>query len=272
MKAIWLSVLALVAGTAGAQTKFAYEAAAIKPFNSVENRMSFRVDAGIFEASGVRLEDLVRFAYGKNSFGATGEDVIGMPAELKDKRWDVRAKADEETVEALKKLKPEDQRKASRDMMMALLDDRFHLKSHLETKDAPVLFLVVAKGGPKLKEVAKDADAPDGRKDANGDPARGSISVRNGVMEATDVPITALVSLLEGQMQRKVEDHTGLKGAYDITLRWRPESGGGKAAGDDENLPALETAIQEQLGVKLENGRGDVERVVIDHAELPSEN
>jgi uncharacterized protein (TIGR03435 family) len=262
-------VVIAASAVAGAQTpKYAYEATVITPFDSVENRISFHMNLDNFEASGFTLQMLVQFAYGKTF----GDEVTGIPPELKGKRWSIHAKADAETAEAIKKLKLEDSTKAEREMLLGMLEDRFKLKSHMTTKEGPVYMLVPAKGGPKLTEVAKDADAASGPKDADGKPKGGSIETRNGLVEASNIPIAGLTSLLQNQLQRKVEDHTGLKGRYDFTLRWSGEGEGGKAAGEDDNAPALETAIQEQLGFKLENGRGPVDVIVVDHAEMPGEN
>lgn len=266
---VWAVGLLLMGATlvAGAQMpKYTYETAVINPNNSITGGWNVDSGGGRFNGTGLKLEDLVRFAYGK----MFGEEVTGIPATLKDKRWDVRAKADAETTEAIHKLKPADSDRADQAMMMALLEERFKLKSHIVTRDGTVLLLVPTKSGLKLTQVVKDVDSPEGPKNEDGSP-KGSLSIHNGVLIGENAPMEVLASALEGQVQRQVQDRTGLKGRYDFTLKWRADDGG-KAAGLDDSPPSLETALQEQLGLKLESGRGKVEAIVVDSAEMPSEN
>jgi uncharacterized protein (TIGR03435 family) len=155
-------------------------------------------------------------------------------------------------------------------MVRALLEDRFQLKVHRETKEMPVYALVAAKDGPKLS-VAADTSVHGGR-------------TPPGAWNLKNVGTADLVKYLSQQLSRTVIDETGLSGHYDVKLEWKPErgEGGPEALGlppafDTASPPAstgrsIFTAIQEQLGLKLESTKGPVEMVVIDHAEKPSAN
>jgi uncharacterized protein (TIGR03435 family) len=132
-------------------------------------------------------------------------------------------------------------------MFRALLEQRFKLATHTETKLLPVYSLVVAKGGPKLQQA--DTSAP-----------RGSGNGPTLVRGALDTG--QLAHMLTPVLGRTVIDNTGLKGVYSIDLTW--------AADDQPSGPSLFTAVQEQLGLKLEAQKGPVETLVIDSAEKPS--
>jgi len=170
-------------------------------------------------------------------------------------------------------------------MMRNLLAERFHLTVHREKKEASVYELVVAKNGPKLKESAKTPATKDGavqpfvfpKLGQDGfpvpPPGRGyRMAMMNdrGTAEFTDATMGQLVGLLAGQLGRPVTDATGLKGKYDFSLRWSME-GLGKP-GDDPG-PTIFGAVQEQLGLKLEQKKGMIDMIVIDHLDkAPTEN
>jgi uncharacterized protein (TIGR03435 family) len=147
-----------------------------------------------------------------------------------------------------------------RRMLQTLLADRFQLKLHRETRERPVYALVVAKNGTKLKESAPDKEF--------------SISVgggRTSHLTMTKATMEQLaVQLSTSGLDRPVLDKTGLAGHYDITLNWIPEYNGPPAP--DSNGISVFTAVQEQLGLKLEPKKAPVEILVIDHVEKPSEN
>jgi len=131
--------------------------------------------------------------------------------------------------------------------MQTLLADRFQLKVHCETKEMPVYALVVAgKGGSKLKQSAAGRTT--------------QIVTAKGCIEQ-------LVTQLSGTLGQPVLDKTGLTGEYDYELEWAPEN-----AAAEVDTPGIFTALQEQLGLKLESQKAPVEVLAIDHAEKPSEN
>jgi uncharacterized protein (TIGR03435 family) len=179
-------------------------------------------------------------------------------------RFDFQAKvldADGVDLEALtdKQLGP---------ILQSMLVDRFKLKTHAETKTLPVYELVVAKGGLKLK--ATPATAGDGQEM----PREGMITVHRGDLSGTGMTMARLSSLLGDAVRRTVIDKTGLTGNYDVALKWTPE-GEANVAGDSgatDVPPPIFTAVQEQLGLKLQAGKGPVATLVVDHVEKPSEN
>jgi len=157
-------------------------------------------------------------------------------------------------------------RDQARLILQAVLADRFQLKVHRETKDLPVYALVLGKNGPKLKE-----SAPDAKPGAGYNSGPGGVRMTN--WKTTTTQFAAGLSL---QADRPVVDKTGLTGFYDIALEWSRDDGQHSALGvpreTDDAGPSLFTAVQEQLGLKLETARAPIEVLVIDHAEKPSEN
>lgn len=145
-------------------------------------------------------------------------------------------------------------------MLAAILVDRFHLKMHIETKTLPVYELVVAKDGPKLTASTNPPPGPFGR-----------MNVRGTDIAATGLTLAELAGNLSFPLDRTVIDKTGLTGRYDFRLRWTADTVAADSAAADAP-PNLFTAIQEQLGLKLQPGTGRVETLVIDHVELPTEN
>ena len=93
--------------------------------------------------------------------------------------------------------------------------------------------------------------------------------MHNRELTAHDIPMASLASTLEGQVHRTVIDKTGLTGSYDFTLKWSPDDG---STAQTDAAPYIFTALQEQLGLKLQPAKGPVETLIVDHAEMPSEN
>ncbi len=163
---------------------------------------------------------------------------------------------------------------------------------HRETKELPVYALVIAKNGPKLHEAKPGDTYANGIKGPDGGPTgTGIMRVKMGAGGTSELvgqglPIESLVRLLSGQLHRTVLDKTGMKGIYDIMLQWTPDESHGamfkgaeggqlgtdSAPSPESSGPSIFTAIQEQLGLKLESQKGPVEILVIDHVERPSEN
>jgi uncharacterized protein (TIGR03435 family) len=143
------------------------------------------------------------------------------------------------------------------------LADRFHLQSHLVSREIPAYALIVAKGGAKLTEVKPEVNA-----DGHIDP--GGIRVGEGQITATAAAMTPLIDALSVQLGQPVIDRTGLVGHYNFILQFAPVQASPDAQPDAR--PSLFTAIQEQLGLKLESTKAPVDVVVIDHIEKPSEN
>ncbi len=244
-----------------------YDVVSIRENKSGANNVSIRGGGASFVATNITLITLLMNAYNIR------EDLIsGLPGWANSTHFDVNAKVSDPDIAALKNLSRE-QRRA---MMLTFLQDRFHLRAHIEVKTLPVYDLVLAKGGSRLKEnttlPSQTADAPGpGKPPANMKP--GSIWISNSQMTAVGISTSNLASNLAFQVQRNVIDKTGLTGKYDFTLKWRPLELEGKAdASADDSAPDLFTALQEQLGLKLETSKGPVDTLVIDHVEMPTEN
>jgi uncharacterized protein (TIGR03435 family) len=155
----------------------------------------------------------------------------------------------------------------------SLLAERFQLTIHRASKDMAVYALVTAKGGAKLKAAGSEA--------GNRQQMRG----RPGHLTAENLGLDSLANHLSRLLSRPVLDRTGLSGRFNFQLEWTPDGeieGGPRAPGQSEKAasvgapdpagPSLFTALQEQLGLKLESTRGPGEMLVIDRAEKPSEN
>jgi len=255
MKLLACSILIL--GVARGQQ---FDVATIKPNTENDNRMMMRpLPGGGFTASGVTLKQLIMQAYDIVGFQLTGE-----PRWVGTDRWDVQARA--EGFQDRIPLEPE------RAMLRALLADRFQLKVHGETREMPVYGLVLAKNGPKLAAVADPAKPPGLRQGP-------------GSLRFTKSTIAMLARQLGLQLGRNVIDKTGLAGVYDFALEWTPEpgQGGGPEAfgfppgtpGPSNatfNGPSIYTAVQEQLGLRLDSQRGPAEVLVVDFVDKPSAN
>ena len=260
-----------------------FEVASIKAYKPEgENiRIMVRFTPDGIDASGVSLQLLIRQAY-----GVEDNQIIGISGWMDSEQYDVQAKIDPSDIEALVKLPFAEANKVRQRMLQALLADRFKLAIHHETRELPVYALVVAKGGIKMHEAIAGDTYSKGFKGPDGKPGAGMMRMGPGELTGQALPIGSLVSMLSQQTGHHVVDKTGLTGKYDFTLKWTPNEGEtpmfkgppGIPAGtatppvDDTNGPSLFTALQEQLGLKLDSQKGPVEVVVIDHAEKPSAN
>lgn len=258
-----------------------YDVASIKPNKSGGNRMSlmFTPD-GLSVTAGPPMM-LIMSAYRVNP-----QQISGAADWLTSERYDIEAKMDPATADELSKLS-EDQRIAARQrMLQVFLAERFKLKVHQETKELPIYALIVAKNGPKLREAKPGDTYANGIKGPDGKSGAGMMFGGREGFTAQAVPIANLVRHLSLQLGRTVIDKTGLAGKYDFTLKWAPDEiqssmftgpesgppGPAGAAFPDSSGPSLFTALEEQLGLKLESQKGPVGIVVIDHVERPSEN
>jgi uncharacterized protein (TIGR03435 family) len=271
-----------------------FEVASIKVHPPPFNRIGITNQNGRFLATGFNLKMLVGRGYGVPELR-----VFGGPAWVESERYDIEAKAP--AVGGPQQLQL---------MIKALLEERFQLKAHKEMRELPVYELVVARGGPKLKVSAEQNPAPAspgpdarGRGDAlpgalaglrGGTPPPvgqcppgpvppGLFGGGRGCLQGSSIPLTTLTNSLQNQLGRPVIDKTGLTGRFDFKLEWIP--GAEQAPGpfgpnpevppppvSDLSGPSIFTALQEQLGLRLESAKGPVEVVVIDSAEKPSEN
>jgi uncharacterized protein (TIGR03435 family) len=169
--------------------------------------------------------------------------------------------------------------------MRTLLAERFHLAVHRETKEMPVYALVMARPegtlGPELHASSDDCAAILGavRRGSRPPPLSATghptcdISMSPGNVTGGTQPMPMLASILSGILQRTVVDRTNVKGNYDLILNFSPDSGlpaSVDSPAADPNAPSIFTALQEQLGLKLESTKGPVDLIVIDHIEKPT--
>jgi uncharacterized protein (TIGR03435 family) len=252
-----------------------FDVVSVKPNKSDNNGMRIMFNPDGYSATNVSPKLLIQVAYGIR------EDLIsGGPSWAESARYNFDAKVAGPDVDALKKLNPEQRRS----MLQPALADRFKLKVHSETKQLPVFELVIAKSGSKLKEATPDATYANGIKGPDGVGRAGMMRMGRGQLTGQGVSIATLVNLLSQQLHQTVIDKTGLTGKYDLELTWTPDQGSEPMfkgtdgspqradAAQDASGPSVFTAIQEQLGLKLQSTKGPVETLVIDHIEMPSEN
>jgi uncharacterized protein (TIGR03435 family) len=233
----------------------AYDIVSIKPDKSGSGHVSVHIDDGNLDASNVSLKMMILSAYGLKE-----AQIVDLPKWGDDAHFDIKAKVLDPDKKAIEALTPE-QFSA---MQQPILTDRFKLKFHRGVKTVPVYELVVVKSGPKFKQTTPEEEAsPDG---VNGVKA-GGIEIHNRHLVATGVPLSSLADDLSGQLHRIVVDKTGLVGKYNFTLSWAPDDGSPQAP--DATLPSLFTAVQEQLGLKLQSGKAEVSTFVVDSAALP---
>jgi uncharacterized protein (TIGR03435 family) len=240
-------------------TDVAFDAASIKPNNSGDSESGTNESpGGLLRATNVQLRQLIIVSYGLRNF----QMPAGGPAIL-DARFDIVARA-----------AAEDANKDIGTMMRQLLADRFKLAVHVETREESVYALTVARPGalgPQLTKSTRDCTPPAVRP-PEGSPRAcgmsGNTRTTEGSLRGTGQTMGRLATTLGNSADRLVVDRTGLDGIYDFELRYsRGELRAGAGASD---LPTLFTALQEQLGLKLENARGPVEFLVIDHVEAPT--
>lgn len=244
----------------GAAGKKQFEVASIKPMEPAMGGM-MRVEiqmapGGRFIAKGVTLRLLMQQAYGVRDF-----QISGAPPWAQTDRYEINAKAEGGGEIGRDQIRP---------LLQSLLEERFQLKIRRDTKEGPVYNLVVAKGGPKLKE-------------SEGGPGRDQVRMGRGLVQAQSAAVGSMTNLLANQLGRPVIDKTGLTGRYDFKLEWTPDEGQNAmirqmhpdappTAPVDNGGPSIFTALQEQLGLKLENSKGPVEMLVIEKVEKPTEN
>jgi uncharacterized protein (TIGR03435 family) len=238
-----------------------FEVASMKP-NKSAGMMTGIHDGwgGRYTATNTPLEVLITLAYGLKNF-----QLVGAPPWLKSERYDVEARA--EGTPNMREMMPQ---------LQKLLEDRLQLKYHRETRELPIYALLLSKP-EKLKHSKGECTQPPPPK-AGEMPAStcGLVLTGQDRLVGRSVPLDRFIDLLSRYTGRTVIDKTGLTGKFDIDLKWSMDESQLRALPDgpqaDPTGPSLMTALQEQLGLKLESHKGPVEMFVIDHVERPSEN
>lgn len=211
-----------------------------------------------FHLQCIPLSALIRYAYGYGAFN--DERVLGEPSWIKFEAYDVDAKVEFGDTGTFDKLSLEQKET----MLQPILKSRFKLGVHQETKVLPVYALVIGKGGDKLKESSPDDLATK---------TLPTLRMRGrGKLEGHHCSIKEMLSFLSPLQGRTIVDRTGLSGKYEFTLSWTPNSMTTDAPAEDESRPSIFTAVQEQLGLKLEVQKAPLNVLVVDHVERPSVN
>jgi uncharacterized protein (TIGR03435 family) len=245
-----------------------FDVVSIKPNTSGDTRVTNRVQpGGRYIATNITLRQLIRDAYRIQEF-----QIVGGPGWMNSDRFDIVAKAEGNPSVGQMAL-----------MRQAVLTDRFNVVTHTEKREMPVYALVVKQAGtlgPKLRPSSESC----------GDPSRPATQLQSGQipcgisggagrLSTRGTPMTEFAHFLSFNSDRAVLDRTGLTGPFELALEWTPDplqaprvTGGDERAGasDLDSLPPLFTAVQEQLGLKLESARGPVDVIVIEHAERPT--
>jgi uncharacterized protein (TIGR03435 family) len=268
------SVTPLCGAQVPASSSPTFIVATIKPSdpNRAEDdgTIGFRPDGGSFQAKSQSLKELIEFV---QDFGYYDVDqrIVGGPKWIVSGKFDIEAKCDDETARAFGKMPLKEQLRAEQSMVQVLLADRFKLRTHHEMRRLAVYALVEEKNGLKIKPSTKA-----------GDEDLGSAERSPGNWKGDGVTMEQLASNLSALPEvggRIVTDKTGLKGRFDFTLKWTPDPtmgamppGPDSGVKSDSSAPSLLTALQEQLGLKLEMAKEPVDVIVIDSAELPTPN
>jgi len=246
------NITSLTGGSSGqAAPKPAFEVATIKRNVSLAEGGSIGMQpGGRFRAVNADLRFMISTMY-RSPTGARlfASQIIGLPDWASREHWDITAKVGAELAgrpvqEQFRNMTP---------MVQSLLEDRFKLKLHHETREMPIYALVVSR--PNGMHAATV--------DCRAEPNKCRIDSTAGHFSAVALDMNNMLSVLSNTVERVVVDRTGLTGSYEVNIDWAPD-----ATVSDKR--SIFTALQEQLGLKLESDRVTAEIVVIDSAALPS--
>jgi len=237
-----------------------FDVISIKPAKPGATGTDSDFDNATFTARNVTLSKIMQY----DAYGIPAPRIIGIPPALANAAFDIQAKMDPSDYARIQALGNDQRTEQLQQAIRRLLVECFKLALHNEQRELPVYALVVAKGGPKIQLSQKpDSDSTHSR--------TGEIKAESVTMERFANSLTRIPST---ELGRIVIDKTGLTSKYDLTLKWTPDTGRPPMINGepDTSAPSIFTAIQEQLGLKLESTKAPVSVLVIDHAELPAEN
>lgn len=231
-----------------------FEVATIKP-SKPDEQHAVRVVGTRLATTATSLVDLMMFAYGVHP-----SQIVDGPEWMTTEKFDVVIQPN---------LPGRPSTAQMRSIVQKVLADRFQLEFHHAQKELPVFRLVAAKGGPKLASTTKDEQASN----------TAAVGFAPGRLMVSNATMAEFASLMQRyvRLERPIVDHTGISGKYDFKLDWTPDFAQldgttPQPMKRDANAPSLYTAIQEQLGLKLEAAKELADVFVIDHVERPSEN
>ncbi|HEX4602966.1 MAG TPA: M56 family metallopeptidase, partial [Candidatus Angelobacter sp.] len=246
---------------------------------AIQTRIMFTPEG--LMAKNQTLKDLLRLAY-----GVQDNQITGGPEWLASARFNLEARLDSATTAELNRLSPERKKIEREQIFQALLADQFKVALHRESKPMQAYVLAIAKNGPKVQPAKPGDTYPNGIQGRDGQPAgphRFDMSLNEFTIQA--MPMTFVANQLAAHLNQPVVDRTGLTGDYDFTLKWTHEGGvtdhkemhgGSEATVHTAEVgatnTALFTAMEEQLGLKLDQQTVPLPVLVVDRAEKPSAN
>jgi uncharacterized protein (TIGR03435 family) len=255
---------------------FSFEVATVKLSSGQSGNRGILTSPGRFRAVNWPLKKVIMFAYDLMS----DSQISGYPDWVNSTEYDIDAKTDENTTAALDRLPPDQNSRQVKLMVQTLLAERFHIRVSYQAREIPVYALVIATGGSKLTKSTGPLLLPGGG-------TQSYIKMdRSGQVEGINSSLDEFCAAAPGLMpevgNRVVVNKTGLTGNYNWTLKWTPEStaqdfsgtngGTPPPLGSDDSAPNLFTALQEQLGLKLESQKGSVQTLVVDSIDRPTAN
>ena len=246
-----------LSGQEGTVKRFKYDVVSIREVKGDPKAVELQDLPDGFSMKGLPLESVIPDAYGVDR-----ERVSGWPGWATFARFDIEAKMDSDTTDALRNL-PKQQQDIERQLMMqSLLEERFKLKVHRGTEVRTTYQLVFAKGGSKMTKSQGDPNTLGDESDND----RGGQTT----MKITNMSMTAFALVMQFFMDKPVVDQTGLAGRWDFQWTWTTDES--RASPDANAAPGMFTAIQEQLGLKLDATKAQADAFVVDHVEQPSAN
>lgn len=217
-----------------------------------------------FEATNLPIKALLQIAYGFDA------PIVGAPDWTTNTYYDIQARSDDAADAKLAKLTTNEARLEKRNAIRVLLAQRLGLKTHLETRNSSVYYLVVGKSGVKMQAVPAPPAPADGEPPSPPPPADVKAQGSQHGLEfvGSNASMRAITGALSAMVEAPVVDKTGLAGPYNYTLQFGREW----SANDAEGWPSIFTAVEEQLGLKLEAGHESVPNLVVDRITKPTEN
>ena len=228
-----------------------FDAATVKPNNSGTGSSSTQSTNGLLRITNQTLLRMIQYAYNVRDF-----QISGGPAWVRSDRYDVTAKPDGSVRDQQMK-----------EMLQALLAERFQLQFHRQTQEGPIYALLIGKNGPKLQP-APESD--------NSGISSNSNAIKT-ILKGNHATMEELAASLGNRVGRPVIDKTGMSGKFDFELSWVADLTVHTGATDpgipDVSGPSIFTALQEQLGLQLVPKKVPVEFIIVDHVErTPAEN
>lgn len=227
-----------------------FEVATIKQSDPTDQKHRFEVHGRRVVIENQTVKTMIQMSYGVHV-----RQIVNAPSWAGSERFDVQGLPDVDGQADLVQF---------HEIVRRLLEDRFGLKLHTEKREMARYTLTMAKGGPRMEATKGSPDAlPDTRITGNG---------TSRSMQVANVSMADVARNLQGELDRPVVDETGLKGRYDFTVKWLRPDAAPAAEDADSALPGIFTALQEQVGLKVQPSKGEVDVLVIDHVQNPSSN